>query len=81
MTNEFILGDWWLDECISRLENHGASREQILEYARSWELAAIRYGCWLYDEGFDFDQSVIIVNQAIDESDFDLSKFPVCNGV
>ena len=81
MINEFILGDWWLGECINRLEKYGASEEQILEYARSWERAAIRYGLWLYEEGVDWDGVVRIINIAIDEADFDLSKFPICSGV
>jgi hypothetical protein len=78
MTDQFMLGDWWLTEYMKRLEKYGASLDEITEYANSWERAAIRYGLWLYAEGFDDDEAIPMILQAVDQADFNLSRFPIC---
>jgi hypothetical protein len=78
MTNDFLLGDDWLIECITRLESQGASEEQLFAFARAWELAVMKYSLWLETEGFSSAQMITIIKHAITAADFDLSKFPKC---
>lgn len=74
-----ILNDNWLLQCISRFEEQGKSHEQLIDFVNQWESAACKYLDWLQNEGFDLTRSLTIINAALKRSNFDLSKFPICN--
>jgi hypothetical protein len=78
MNKDFLLGNDWLEECIVRLQARAASEEEIIAYANAWELAVIKYACWMETEGFEFEHSVRILNKAMEVADFDLAAFPIC---
>jgi hypothetical protein len=75
-TPECILNDEWLRECMTRFGYNDA----LFDFAIRWESAAYRYFCWLHEEGFSMKRSLQVIDAALEEADFDLSKFPVCRG-
>jgi hypothetical protein len=75
-TPECILNDNWLRQCIARFPADDA----LFDFAIQWESAAHKYLCWLQEEGFSTKRSLRVIDTALEEADFDLSKFPVCRG-
>jgi hypothetical protein len=74
---ECILNDDWLRQCMSRF----SSDDALFDFAIQWESAAHNYLCWLQEEGFSMKRSLRVIDTALEEADFDLTKFPVCSKV
>lgn len=80
MTREFLLGDEWLETYVLRLDAEGLDDREISEAVNRWVLAVIKYIAWLDDEGYSSKEGNEIINSAVENADFDFSKFPVCPG-
>lgn len=73
-TSEIILNDNWLRQCLNRFPYD----DTLFDFAIQWENAAFRYLCWLQEEGFTKKRALRIIDDALEEADFDLAKFPLC---
>jgi hypothetical protein len=73
------LGDQWLEKAVERFSDKGWSKEQIPDYVNAWSSRAVAYVLYLMEEGYSATEIAKIVNSAIDEVDFDLSRMPVAS--
>jgi hypothetical protein len=74
---EFLLGNQWLETLVHRLDNEGLSEEQIATYADAWSITVVRYVLYLASEGYSTKQIVQIVNEAVEQADYDLRLMPI----
>jgi hypothetical protein len=80
MMEEFLLGREWLETLVDRLDDQGWSEEQITNYANAWSSVVINYVCYLTVEGYSAKEAAKIVNSAVEQADFDLSRMPIVPG-
>jgi len=75
---DFLLGEPWLCAYVHWLDEREPwlTDQQVVDRVNAWTLAVVSYVRWLDAEGVDVKETARIVNAAVDESDFDLAKFP-----
>jgi hypothetical protein len=77
---EFLLGNQWLEEAVECFSDQGWSTEQITDYANAWSNYIVNYACYLTEEGYSAKETAKIVNESVEQADYDLSRMPIIPG-